>query len=198
MGGNSSVFMEPWKYLAGKIHTEKSLMENKRRWHFLEHLLFTPDDTRKGDIDEIGKGQWQHNWLFTWYGLKLTLIVPSSLGTQSKLTQYLHLHMLSIKGTETLRDSKMLREVRLSQITFIFKTINHSVKENLGEQVDHRILELERTLGIIQVTFLISQMRKLKSQKVNWVPQSPDSYLMEELDLNPLLLPLYHTISRFS
>lgn len=61
----------------------------------------------------------------------------------------------------------MLREVRLSQITFIFKTINHSVKENLGEQVDHRILELERTLGIIQVTFLISQMRKLKSQKVN-------------------------------
>lgn len=61
----------------------------------------------------------------------------------------------------------MLREVRLSQITFIFKTINHSVKEKLGEQLDHRILELERTLGIIQVTFLISQMRKLKSQKVN-------------------------------
>ena len=29
-------------------------MENKRRWHFLEQLLLAPDDTRKGDIDEIG------------------------------------------------------------------------------------------------------------------------------------------------
>ena len=53
----------------------------------------------------------------------------------------------------------MLREVRLSQITFS--------ERDFREQVDHRILELERTLGIIQVTFLISQMRKLKSQKVN-------------------------------
>ena len=29
-------------------------MENKRRWHFLGHPLLAPDDTRKGDIDEIG------------------------------------------------------------------------------------------------------------------------------------------------
>lgn len=50
---------------------------------------------------------------------------------------------------------------------FIFKTITHSLKKNLRDQVNHRILELERTADIIQVPFRISQMRKLKSHKVN-------------------------------
>lgn len=50
---------------------------------------------------------------------------------------------------------------------FIFKTTNHSVKENLEDQANHRVPELERTVDIIRATFLISQMRKLKSYKVN-------------------------------
>ena len=50
--GNIFVFMEPWKYLAGKRHRE-NLNGKLEGMAFLEHLLLAPDCIRKRDIDEI-------------------------------------------------------------------------------------------------------------------------------------------------
>lgn len=110
-GGQFFCFPGTLKILGREKTHREILMENKRRWYFLEHLLLAPDDTRKGDTDEISTRAvtTQLTIYLVWF--EINLIVPSSLGTQSKPHTIFAFTYVKYKGN---RNPKRLKNVKRS------------------------------------------------------------------------------------